>query len=139
MREGAHVILMASRGKKPKTAKNSTPRLLPTDFRMEIHPASPLVDKQLAEFRRLVDVLFARGTLDLVDVAVITEAARVCARLSKAYDDDDTKVINQLTTQRRGLLRELGLTLQPSRSLVKTVAKDQNEADPIAGKIKLHG
>ncbi len=71
---------------------------------------------------------------------MLTEAARVTERLDKAYRDDDTKVINQLTAQRRGLLRELGLTLHPSRSLVKTTAKSASDLESKwAGILKVSG
>jgi len=129
---------MATRGKKPKTLSNSAP---PVGLKFEdIQPTSILNAEASAEFSRLCTVLFLRGTLERVDIAVLTECARVTARLDQAYKLDETKVINQFTTQRRGLLRELGLTLQPSRSVVKTVAKNAKDADdPIAGKIKLSG
>ena len=128
---------MATRGKKPKTASNSAP---PIGIKFEgVLPTSILNKEASKEFSRLCTVLFLRGTLERVDIAVLTECARITARLDQAYKLDELKVINQLTTQRRGLLRELGLTLQPSRSVVKTVAKETNQADPVAGKIKLHG
>jgi phage terminase small subunit len=115
-----------NRGPKPKTAKNKPSKPTGPSLAGPPVPTCTLTPIAQTEFERLVLMLDNRNTLERVDVAVITEAARVFARLCKAYDDDDTKVINQLTTQRRGLLRELGLTLQPSRTLVKTVAKDPN-------------
>jgi len=54
-------------------------------------------------------------------------------------DIEKVKLVNLLTTQRRGLFRELGLTLQPSRSVVKTVAKTPEEPDPIAKLIRISG
>lgn len=48
-------------------------------------------------------------------------------------------MISLLTTQRRGLLRELGLTIKPSTTLVKTIAKNQekSDVDPWVGKLKI--
>jgi len=79
--------------KRPLTATENATRLLPEDSDL-----AAVIDA----WDRLPEAL----------------KAGITARLNRAYDEDDTKVINQLTSQRRGLLRELGLTLQPSRSRV---------------------
>ncbi len=133
------VKMKTNRGPKPKTSKNAPAVVAKVTGDITWEPVVPLEGSSLDEFWRLLHQLDRRGTLDRVDMAVITECARVTGRLNQAYKLDETKIINQLTTQRRGLLRELGLTLQPSRSVVKTIAKDPSQADPLASKIKLHG
>jgi hypothetical protein len=91
-------------------------------------PTSELDETALAEFHRLVGVLRQKGTLERVDIRCVTEAARCKAELDQAYASQpaagDTVAakfrlsqISQLTAQGRGLLRELGLTLQPGRSV----------------------
>lgn len=135
---------MSARGPKPKTAANS-PRLGGAKvIRHEtLEPPSDLIEGARAEYDRLVGVLQAKGTLDRMDLAVIAECSRIKGLLDAMHklaetDPDRLTIcsIGMLTSQRRGLLRELGLTSQPSRSVVKTnpVAA---EADPIASRIKL--
>jgi hypothetical protein len=137
---------MAIRGPKPKTARKSRPRAGRIDH-SSFDPPYPLAGVVLDEYWRLVDVLDNRGSLDRVDLAVVAECARISGLLARLYgdlgqgslDSADLKAIACLTAQRRGLLRELGLTIKPSTTLVKTVAKNSNavEAPAIAGSIKI--
>ncbi len=136
-----------SRGPKPKTRKNASPR--PKDVAGEIKsaPTSPLSPVALEEFWRLVGELDWRGMLDSTDLSIVTDAARIKALLDWHHEraagaDPPRGIIAQigiLESQRRGRLRELGLTKMPSRSIQKFETKDTQSADPIAGKIKLHG
>jgi phage terminase small subunit len=136
---------MGRRGPKPRNAGNSgNPGGAKGPARVD--PPSELTPAAEAEFRRLVDVLDARGSLGRVDLAVVAEAARVKALLDRAHDVADVtdpatiKVLNVLTTQRRGLLRELGLTLQPSRSVVRTDARSTDaEEDPVRKHLRIRG
>jgi hypothetical protein len=136
---------MGKRGPKPRNASNSGHAGRGTNA-ARVHPPSELTPGADAEFRRLVEVLDARGSLERVDLAVVAEAARVKALLDKAHDVADVtdpgtiKVLNVLTTQRRGLLRELGLTLQPSRSVVRTDARATDaEEDPVRKHLRIRG
>jgi phage terminase small subunit len=134
---------MAKRGPKLATG-NARPR----ECRGRC-PASPskLAPEAAAEFKRLVRVLRQRGALERVDLAVVAEASRVKALLDDAHEWADVRdhatisVVNTLTAQRRGLLRELGLTLQPSRSLIRTdaVDVDAQDADPLGSLIRITG
>lgn len=134
------------RGPKLRSAQNSHDTR-PGIVRHEtLEPPSDLPPAARAEYNRLVGVLQAKGTLDRVDLGVIAEAARTKEWLDQSYQATAGRVptlveiaaVSKLTSQRRGLLRELGLTLQPSRSVVKTNAVPA-EIDPIAAKIKLMG
>jgi hypothetical protein len=110
---------MSARGRKVSTPENSpSPLVLPGPYA----PISPLTASGKREFDRLVNLLRRRGVLDRVDVGHITEAARVkefidaeCAHGASM----DTKEYARLANLRRGLLRELGLTLQPSRAMYR--------------------
>jgi hypothetical protein len=133
-------------GPKPKTARNrlqKAPRTIPIE---QIEPTSALTVEALTEFYRLATVLDNRQTLDRVNVGVLTECARIKALLDRAQDDtddlagnlDDDKVrmVTALNSHRLALLRALGLTLMPSRSVVKTTLKNPETADPLAELIK---
>lgn len=138
---------MGRRGPKPRNAANSQGHAS-AEPPAHVEPPCDLSGGALAEFRRLAGVLDSRGTLERVDLAVVAEASRIKALLDKAHgvadvtDPATIKVLNVLTTQRRGLLRELGLTLQPSRSVLRTDARtksDGDEDDPVRKHLKLHG
>jgi hypothetical protein len=85
-------------------------------------PVSRLKRHAKTEFDRLIVVLRRRGTLERVDMGTVTELARVKALLDAEHarpgepDAARLKAIAILTNLRRGLTRELGLTLQPSRA-----------------------
>jgi hypothetical protein len=125
-----------SHGPKPKTAKNSRSK---PQAHGSVEPTSKLAAVALKEFQRLAAQLDLRGTLDRVDASVLTECARIKEMLDVAFTLNDDKMIGKLMLHRRGLLRELGLTLQPSRSVVKTTAKAALEDDKWAGKLKVAG
>lgn len=137
---------MSQRGPKPRMPKNAHQKP-PTESSVpELVPPSDLNAGAAQEFLRLCDVLDNRGSLHRVDLAIVAECSRVKCCLDHVYADlgDDSpdlttlKMISLLTTQRRGLLRELGLTIKPSTTLVKSVAKNEETAEAISGKIKLH-
>ncbi len=52
-------------------------------------------------------------------------------------DMNSVRKLAMLTTQWRGLMRELGLTLQPSRTLLRTNPTTPHTDDPIARYLKL--
>jgi hypothetical protein len=114
----------ANRGPKLKTVGNTAPGVAGF-IRTPMEPTSKLNAAGRAKFKRLVATLSSNGTLARVDPGVVTEAARVKAALDEIYAAGDIrtdlKATTTLTSQRRGLFRELGLTLQPSRSAVKSV------------------
>jgi phage terminase small subunit len=135
-----------SRGPKPRTAENA--RLGHKELIRHETLESPceLTEAALAEYRRLVGVLQAKGTLDRVDLCVVAECARVFGLLNHAHADiegkptwQQAKLVGLLTTQRRGLLRELGLTTQPCRSVVKAnpVGSERDEKNPWEGRLKV--
>ncbi len=143
-----------TRGPKSKTARNSRYDAPGRIQHESVVPTSALTDSGKEEFWRLVGVLDSRGSLDRVDLSVLTECARIKDQIDRLYVSADAEsaaevplalsgktiqLITMLTSQRRGLLRELGLTIKPSNTVVKTIAKDGTQADPIAAKIKLHG
>jgi hypothetical protein len=135
------------RGPKIRTADNAReghPGLIRRD---SLDSPSDLSTGAQAEYQRLLDVLRAKGTLERVDIGVIAEAARIKALLDTAHgmidvlmDPKIMKMVGALTTQRRGLLRELGLTLQPSRSVVRgnpAGSERDSMASKWAGKMKV--
>jgi hypothetical protein len=127
----------AMRGPKVKTAKNMPVSSVRIPH-AAIEPTSPLGTVALAEFHRLIDVMELRGCLDRVDLSIITECARVKERLDIAYVADKTTIIHTLTAQRRGLLRELGLTIKPSTTLVRSDSKQgKSSSESIESRIKL--
>jgi hypothetical protein len=114
----------SNRGPKLHTIGNSAPHA-GGFIRTPMEPTSKLNAAGRAEFRRLVAALSSKGTIGRVDPGVVTECARIKAALDSIHEANDIradlKAVTTLTSQRRGLLRELGLTLQPSRSVVKSV------------------
>ncbi len=137
-----------SPGPKPKTPRNAPRRAVAGEVTFEPAPTSPLNATALEEFWRLVMELDRRGTLDRIDVATITECARVKGMLDGLHEAAAefpipprgmVAQIGILESQRRGRLRELGLTTMPHRSILKTIVKDTSESDPTKAKIKLHG
>lgn len=120
-------MTMSKRGPKPQTAKNKPPRATGRIVHISVEPTSALNEVALTEFWRLVRVLDSRGSLDRVDLATVTECARVKETLDIMYALNDLKQIPLFTSQRRGLLRELGLTIKPSTTLVKTIAKNSTK------------
>lgn len=133
-----------SRGPKTRTAANSTRGFI---RHASFAPPSELTDAAKAEYNRLIEVLMEKGVLDRLDLGLVAECARIKDVLDQAYkavtgapDRDTIKMIGLLTSQRRGMLRELSLTLQPSRANYKANAiAPEREADPIASHIKLSG
>jgi phage terminase small subunit len=141
---------MMSRGPKQKTARNSRRGSAGIIRHEALEPPSVLTRQAREEYDRLVGVLQCKGTLDRVDLGVIAEAARVKALLDRLHrkiekDQDDWRALNRLctlTTQRQALLRGLGLTTQPCRSVVKAnpIGSQRDEEpnpSPWAGKLKV--
>ncbi len=111
-----------SRGPKPKTIHNSAPGSAPLD-RSPLEPTTNLSIEARREFDRLVASISSRGLIGRVDAGHVTMAAILAAELNAILAENDTaaniKTIAQLSSQIRGLRRELGLTTQPSKSLVR--------------------
>jgi hypothetical protein len=112
------------------------PRAIPLD---QVDPISPLNDNAMMEFRRLVVELDRNGMLARADLGVVTTAARAKDRadLMNELPSASQSDIAQAENIYLGRLRALGLTLQPSRSVVTSIAKETSQ-DSIASKIKLH-
>jgi hypothetical protein len=108
------------RGPKVKTPRNSPP-VIPIDC-AGLQPTVSLCPVGRAEFARLVSALRAKGLLEKADLGCISQAARLKARLDKAHDADDLKAIGILSSQLRGTMREIALTLQPSKNSAKPAA-----------------
>jgi phage terminase small subunit len=136
---------MAKRGKKLSTAKNSLPGSSGRIHRKSIDPPSTLSPEAQIEYQRLCEVLESRGTLDRIDLAVVAECARIKDLLDRVQKlcgiGIDSKMIStacQLTSQRRGLLREMGLSIQPSRSVIRSdMQVPGKQSEPLAKLVKL--
>jgi hypothetical protein len=128
-----------NRGPKPKTSKNSPSKPVALASDLGIVPTSPLNANALVEFERLVATLDQRGMLERMDVGVITACARAKDRADGCNADVNASQsdIAQAENIYLGRLRALALTQMPSRSLVKTTAKDVTQVDPIKALIKL--
>lgn len=133
-----------SRGRKLKTVENSPRGTADLIHRDSIESPSDLSEAAQIEYRRLCDVLDSRGTFTRIDLAVVAECARIKAELDRAYklnsimfDPKIVNVIGTLTSQRRGLLREMGLSILPSRSVIKSVAKTPQSQEAIGPLIKI--
>lgn len=135
------------RGRKPKTPKNSPRRPADVIKLNDLVPTSDLTPNALDEFLRLASRLESEGRLDRVDIAVVTNCARTKALLDRAHSDlddplgkldqDKLRMATVLEGKVAMWMRALGLTVLPSRSVVKTVAKDPAAADPMKSLIKL--
>ncbi len=118
--------------------KRTAPRAGETGFsRGPIEPTSKLNRQEMAEFKRLIRVLTQLGSLSKVDLNLPTQAARIKVMLDDLHEENDTacnaRTISLLTAQLRGLLREMGATLQPSRSAVRPNRRiDDQAGDPYA-------
>jgi hypothetical protein len=110
-----------NRGPKLKTAANSAP----SQSRFDRAPMEPTIRLTLAgrrEFRRLVQALVSRGLIGKVDAGHVSLCAALTAELEKAMEVITPLSVSMVTTlasQVRGLKREMGLTIQPSRSITK--------------------
>jgi hypothetical protein len=62
-------------------------------------------------------------------------------RVQKEAESDasvaNIRMVAMLSTQWREMLRNMGLTLQPSRSVVRTIASDRTTEDPRERLIKI--
>ena len=125
---------MAKRGPKIRTAENAADGHPGVIRRNGLDAPSELDEVAETEYQRLLDVLSAKGSLDRVNLGVVAEAARIKSLLDHAHelvnilmDPKIVKMVGALTTHRRGLLRELGLTLQPSRSVARTTLGSERD------------
>ncbi len=89
------------------------------------------------EFKRLVTAVSSKGLAGRVDAGHLTLCAILTAELAAVLEEGEAakniKVVSQLTTQIRGLKREMGLTLIPSRSALRaSVVPDQQDGDRFA-------
>jgi phage terminase small subunit len=136
---------MSTRGPKVRTSQNSRKAPLGSIEHASLEPPCTLTDEARAEYDRLIEVLRSGGTLERVDLGCVANAARVKDLLDRAHkavgagiDAKKVKLMNLLTTQHRGLLRELGLTSQPSRLVFRATPATTGEVeDKWAGKLKI--
>jgi phage terminase small subunit len=136
---------MAKRGNKVRTSQNS--RIAPPGSitHATLEPPSDLPAAASAEYDRLLGVLTSNGMLERVDLNCVANAARVKALLDRAHKDVEdnmdpkkVQIVALLTSQHRGLLRELSLTSQPSKSVFRaTPATNAEVEDKWAGKLKI--
>ena len=134
------------RGPKLQKAINAPPGARQRIQHETLDPTSDLTENARVEYDRLLTIMDNRGTLDRVDLAVVAECARIkdlLDRVCKAAETgvperDIVKTIGLLMSQRRGLLRELGLTIKPSTTLVRSDAKSPNSGENVAKLIKLN-
>lgn len=136
---------MAKRGSKTRTLLNSRQGPTGSIRHKTFKPPCALSDEGKVEYDRLIDILESVGILERVDLACVANAARVKALLDRAHKDvednlDPKKVqlLSMLTSQHRGLLRELGLTSQPSKVVFRaTPATPEASDEKWSGKLKI--
>jgi hypothetical protein len=137
---------MSDRGRKLTTAKNASGTARGFIRRESLASPIDLAPDALVEYQRLCEVLRSRGTLDRLDLMTVAACASMRAnlnRVQKVIDDlpepdmNSVRKLAMLTMQWRGLMRELGLTLQPSRTLLRTTPIRPHTNDPIARYVKL--
>jgi phage terminase small subunit len=135
------------RARKVKTARNSRRSTVGFVRHETLEPPCKLTAPARKEYDRLVAVLKAKGTLDRMDLACVAECARVAVLLDAAYGSikgeptwEQAKLIGLLDGKHRGRLRDLGLTTQPCRSVVRanpTGSAYDDEPGPWAKKLKV--
>jgi hypothetical protein len=139
--------MRTKRGPKPRTALNSRSNAKGFIRHTELAPTAALTPAALEEFQRLIVVLESRGTLDRVDLGVITETARVKGLLDRAHatqpedpDIESVRVVAMLSAQLRGFRRDMGLNLLPSRSVVhstgRPVYRGKDGVDAVLGMVR---
>jgi phage terminase small subunit len=138
---------MMSRGPKQKTARNSRKGTVGIIHHESLAPPDSFTADQQTEYKRLVEELRLNGTLDHVDLSSVEECAylRVALRAARAGIKgkptwEQAKLIGLLGTQHRGRLRELGLTVNPKRPILKSgpAGSKRDEAkSPWASKLKV--
>jgi len=133
---------MSQRGPKARTPRNERPASRFVDTNIE--PTCELTEGAKVEFKRLVATLWERDLLDRAEIGHISQAARVKDWLDTVCGKPggDVRDAAMLLTHLRGLHRELGLTLQPSKGVGRNKALPEPveaEDDPVAGRIKLSG
>jgi hypothetical protein len=81
-----------------------------------------LSTEEQQEFNRLVGIINSRGLLSKVDPQAVADLARMTCALTRAYQavPIDAKTLTTFQNCCRGLRRELGLSLQSSRVVVRT-------------------
>ena len=92
-------------------------------------PIKLAADEQ-REFDRLVEEVRRRGTLARADPQAVADLARMTCLLRRLYDAKPPDVKQLTATQNcvRGLRRELALSLQPSRVLLRTGPGEASDA-----------
>jgi hypothetical protein len=139
---------MANRGEQTKTPSNSRKRITMVPESEYPEPTAELNRIALKEYKRLCRVLDSHGMLERAEPGVITSASLTKERLVSLYKNlafgldpkyIDSK-INAAENIYLGRLKALGLTLQPSRSVVKTTARQPvDSSDPWSNKAKIVG
>lgn len=116
---------MSKRGPKPRlaaaTAGASAGRFEP--------PAELDVEERV-EFDRLTEEVRHRGTLARTDPMAVCDLARMTCLLRRLYAEEPPDVKAVVSTQNcvRGLRRELALSLQPSRVMLRTNPGEPSDA-----------
>jgi hypothetical protein len=113
----------SKRGPKRRTVENSRSTAQGYIRHKALEPVSALEADERAEFDRLIVVLVQRGSISQVELRYVTEAARVGVMLSKVnrrppIEIEEVRAVAMLTTQLRGLYRDMGLNTLPSRTKI---------------------
>lgn len=136
---------MPRSGPKIRTSQNSRKGPVGSVQHDSLEPPCILTAEAKVEYQRLIEVLQSGGTLERVDLVCVANAARIKVLLDKAHkavgrrlSAHSVKLVNQLTAQHRGLMRELALTSLPSRTVFRaTSATNAEVEDKWAGKLKI--
>jgi hypothetical protein len=138
---------MSKRGRQLKTSRNSAKGTKGFVHHETLDSPRDLNAAAQVEYQRLLKLFQSRGTIDRFDLSQVAQLARVSEKLDRLNEQSQSgeldyqleKMQHMLTSQYRGLLRDMGVTLMPSRSVVRTVGQPTQNADPIEALIKLHG
>src|SRR5262249_46399812 len=124
-------------GRKTRTARNSRKGSVDRIHHETLEAPGVLSSEAQAEYDRLIAVLDSKGTLDRADLSTARECARLKGLLDQAnatpggpLDLDRTRAISIHGSQHRGRLRELGLTISPSRTLIRPNPNRQTSSQP---------
>lgn len=107
---------MSKRGPKPGPKIRFTPAPGRIDSPVELNA------DERAEFDRLVELVNGRGLLARIDPAALADLARAQVTLNGLYAAKarNVKAIAQMQNVVRGLRRETGISIQPSRVMLRT-------------------
>ena len=133
------------RGPKIHTAHNAPPGARERVQRDAVVPTSELTPRGLKHFELIVEEIGSRGCLDRVSLATLTDFARISDLLDELHGKFHglepkarLGMVALLTAQRRGLLRELGMTIKPSTTLVRTQGHAPQGKSKLEDLFKVH-